>query len=117
MRAKTDKKTKDKAPAEGVYALHKSESIHHFHQGYSHGAELWDDGNIVTVDFIQARFPTSLSRRFSTGRFGTKGAKTIRVQRARVDCQSVVAAVFYDNMSGKSATGMGLQLGIFTPMR
>eukprot|EP00959_Pyramimonas_sp_CCMP1952_P093618 1959045-Pyramimonas_sp.AAC.1 len=33
--------------------------IHYLHQSYSHGAELWDDGNIVTVDFELAAPPAA----------------------------------------------------------
>eukprot|EP00959_Pyramimonas_sp_CCMP1952_P154730 3237076-Pyramimonas_sp.AAC.1 len=59
MRAKSDKKAEDKAPAEGVYAFHESDTVHYLHQGYSHGAEHWGDGNIVAVDFKLATPPAA----------------------------------------------------------
>eukprot|EP00959_Pyramimonas_sp_CCMP1952_P427170 8946501-Pyramimonas_sp.AAC.1 len=31
--------------------------VHYLHQSYSRGAELWDDGNILTVDFKLAAPP------------------------------------------------------------
>ncbi|CAK0790537.1 unnamed protein product, partial [Prorocentrum cordatum] len=50
-RVKTEQEAKVKRLAEGVYAFGETDMIYEFHQRYSHGAELWSDGNLVIMDF------------------------------------------------------------------
>eukprot|EP00959_Pyramimonas_sp_CCMP1952_P429800 9001297-Pyramimonas_sp.AAC.1 len=68
MRVKADAKRY----AEGVYALRDTENIHTYHHQYSHGAELWNDGNLVTMDF-KITTPSAEGRGFRPIDSGTKG--------------------------------------------